>query len=1062
MVVSKKSFGLWIFIFLLFLLVVGPRFSSAFLSGWNYRQPITIHNPNSNDLTDFQVKVILNSSVVGPNFNWANDEDSIRFTDSNDNLLNYWIESYNSTTDKAIIWVNVTSLPANADSTIYLYYHNPSATSESNGDATFPFFDDFSGSSLDTTKWTEFGTGTLTVESNNILLDGQSDNKDKGIVTANPIFDNIQKPYRILVSLSKGGLYSDDAFTIYFDATNTVGSYGHLDSANTITGSLTGIKILIGHTISSGSGAADVSTNTYWSGNKGVLEIKSFPTSKEFKFSSEGITDYVSTTDNINSNAYLGLSAASRSSGTSVKYYWVAVGKASSTEPTTTFGSEEAGGVPVPAISINSPLNGAVLYNYQATNISLLVEGHNLNTTKTYSCEYQLCDYNNPTDCFPFIPFDNLTSSHNATTSLYPPLGHWSLNVTCTDQQNNSIVLSAKTSFSTNTKQKIFVINSWDNTPTQNYDFTITNTNNNNSLSLSSTSSEQDSFPALGTYYYASFDSTSLMSDYAIDYSDERFFPNNSMMYDVKFPYLNLTATTPLGKVWLGEFSTAPLLDNTYDGLLYVPTDNELFHQQSPTSGVTYYGTKYLLNLSFSHNLIDAQGTFNKVSSYHHAHLYPSSGEIIGYYDDEGVVRGETVVFAEPAYNPLSSSLILNGNNKGVLCADCGGQTIAHYVDNTHYVSNTQTISVVCDGLSQNLTTSFNQYYGKYNFIVLNEKDNSPFIINNTVLSGQVVCENKTIDLSFTNNTDDNVLVDCIPTHYNVFVDFNTTGSSMGRSYLMPAGEQTLTSYLINLYNTQAYKITFSFEGLENMNHPHISFENNQRVIMDSYPDLTYSITNYFLPNHEYSLVLYDGTEARSLGVVLADSSSTKIIRISPFTYQGTNPIYKDISVTYNITNSLIRIQYYDDLNETNSVAVTITRQNDSKILFSNIVYDSSLITFTYNGNITNDSVYVVNVDVNHKKYGKFSLEKALSIGKLIPLSFDNNTLTMFSIGIIIVSLLILGALGSLAIEIFALLGEIALFYAFGWLVISSALFGLIIGILIIALFGMFIKGGGL
>ena len=36
-----------------------------------------------------------------------------------------------------------------------MYYGNPSATDESNGDAVFEFFDDFEGTSLDTSKWDE-------------------------------------------------------------------------------------------------------------------------------------------------------------------------------------------------------------------------------------------------------------------------------------------------------------------------------------------------------------------------------------------------------------------------------------------------------------------------------------------------------------------------------------------------------------------------------------------------------------------------------------------------------------------------------------------------------------------------------------------------------------------------------------------------------------------------------------------------------------------------------------------------------------------------------------------
>ena len=65
--------------------------------------------------------------------------------------INYWIENF--TNESAIIWVKVPFIPKTSNTTIYMYYGNPSATSESNGDAVFKFFDDFEGTSLDTSKW---------------------------------------------------------------------------------------------------------------------------------------------------------------------------------------------------------------------------------------------------------------------------------------------------------------------------------------------------------------------------------------------------------------------------------------------------------------------------------------------------------------------------------------------------------------------------------------------------------------------------------------------------------------------------------------------------------------------------------------------------------------------------------------------------------------------------------------------------------------------------------------------------------------------------------------------
>jgi hypothetical protein len=63
-------------------------------------------------------------------------------------------------TPQATLWIKVPSLPAGGSQTVYMYYGNPTASSASDGNAVFDFFDDFSG---DLSKWTIVG-GTWTIE----------------------------------------------------------------------------------------------------------------------------------------------------------------------------------------------------------------------------------------------------------------------------------------------------------------------------------------------------------------------------------------------------------------------------------------------------------------------------------------------------------------------------------------------------------------------------------------------------------------------------------------------------------------------------------------------------------------------------------------------------------------------------------------------------------------------------------------------------------------------------------------------------------------------------------
>ena len=114
-------------------------------ANWGKRRPITINN-SGGALSNYQIRIIATYDS-----DMQSDFDDIRFTDSDMTTeLSYWCESY-AANDSAIFWVKVPSIASGA-STIYMYYGNTSASSASDGDATFAFFDDFEDGTLN--KWT--------------------------------------------------------------------------------------------------------------------------------------------------------------------------------------------------------------------------------------------------------------------------------------------------------------------------------------------------------------------------------------------------------------------------------------------------------------------------------------------------------------------------------------------------------------------------------------------------------------------------------------------------------------------------------------------------------------------------------------------------------------------------------------------------------------------------------------------------------------------------------------------------------------------------------------------
>ncbi|MCK5686908.1 DUF2341 domain-containing protein, partial [bacterium] len=127
-------------------------------NNWKIRRTVTIENLNS-ALTDFQVKMRV---YCYPNM--KADFSDIRFRKASDGSeVKYYIaEKVDGA--YAEVWVK-TSLIATEDTDLHMYYNNISATSESDANNVFDFYDDFEDASIDGTKWTETESGGVVSES---------------------------------------------------------------------------------------------------------------------------------------------------------------------------------------------------------------------------------------------------------------------------------------------------------------------------------------------------------------------------------------------------------------------------------------------------------------------------------------------------------------------------------------------------------------------------------------------------------------------------------------------------------------------------------------------------------------------------------------------------------------------------------------------------------------------------------------------------------------------------------------------------------------------------------
>jgi hypothetical protein len=141
------------FIVFLGMLPVPARAQSGwFSSSWAYRNPITITNTSGSTLTNFQVKIALGGSF---DFTKAKSDGSDVLITAGDGVtpISFWIETWNPSSQSATLWVQAPSVPTSG-TTLYMYYGNPSASSASNGNATFLFFDDFASPAQAPGYWT--------------------------------------------------------------------------------------------------------------------------------------------------------------------------------------------------------------------------------------------------------------------------------------------------------------------------------------------------------------------------------------------------------------------------------------------------------------------------------------------------------------------------------------------------------------------------------------------------------------------------------------------------------------------------------------------------------------------------------------------------------------------------------------------------------------------------------------------------------------------------------------------------------------------------------------------
>jgi hypothetical protein len=238
--------------------------------------------------------------------------------------------------------VRVPTIPASSTKTIYVYYGNPNATSASNGDATFDFFDDFEGTSLDTSKWVAYANSYSV--SNSVLRVNIG-----GIERTSAFSFNIQDGYMAETKVIHYGLAANFGGVLPEVASSSYTASGNANASATIlymrgVGSAT-VRYWIGDGSSASYNVAN-NLSTGWISSDNTWYITGISVrGGEVKLWRDGTAIVTVTGITWYKNLkYVKLGSFHRGAAYDIQdtgYDWIRVRKYTSPEPTTSVGAEE-------------------------------------------------------------------------------------------------------------------------------------------------------------------------------------------------------------------------------------------------------------------------------------------------------------------------------------------------------------------------------------------------------------------------------------------------------------------------------------------------------------------------------------------------------------------------------------------------------------------------------------------------------------------------------------------------------------------------------------------------
>ena len=271
-----------------------------------------------------------------------------------------------------------------------------------------------------------------------------------------------------------------------------------------------------------------------------------------------------------------------------------------------------------------------------------------------------------------------------------------------------------------------------------------------------------------------------------------------------------------------------------------------------------------------------------------------------------------------------------------------------------------------------------------FTFNLIREKDNTIFDFNGTNETKLTIfCPNQSIEFIFNTSSNRSEIVNCKFTLMQMTVDYGTLGSYF-RTLIPSFAVKNITWYLMDLNkgDTVIQKIltlldlTGDFGGaILTVNR---TIGEKIRTIIRQRFDISDQVNLFLLKDQLYTLSIDNVVQDIVLGNLIPTEAGTQTITLPKLDFAKDEIILGSnitIGYTFNVTQSILRVQYNDGTNRTTLVRFTVRNATDSGIVFQSESDNNSTVTFTYNqvlGNIT----YLSELFVLHQDLINFTDKK--------------------------------------------------------------------------------------